>query len=174
MRFGELPSPANDRSLRLHQGAVERALLFGQLEGLLLQLVLRHLQLPYFAGMGQSLGIECLLVPLLQLVSPPRDKGLELLILATKHCGKLRLTHGEVLFLGIQCGLMLVPDGLGRGSQVRRLFLGLLDVSHLHGELDIALGQFFLKGTLLLASLVEPGPRLSNARLEIHLRLVHR
>ena len=36
------------------------------------------------------------------------------------------------------------------------------------------LGQFLLKGPLLLASLVEPGLRLSNARLEIHLRLVHR
>ena len=46
-------------------------------------------------------------------------------------------------------------------------------MSHLHGELDIALGQFLLKGPLLLASLAEPGLRLSNARLEIHLRLVH-
>ena len=69
---------------------------------------------------------------------------------------------------------MLVPDGLGRGSQVCRLFLGLLDVSHLHGELDIALGQFLLEGPLLLASLVELGLRLSNALLEIHLCLVHR
>ena len=81
--------------------------------------------------MGQSLGIECLLVPLLQLASQPCDKGLELLILATERCGKLCLTHGEVLFLGIQGGLMLVPDGLGRDSQIRRLFLGLLDVSQI-------------------------------------------
>ena len=64
--------------------------------------------------MGQSLGIECLFVPLLQLVSPPHDKGLELLILAAERCGKLHLTRGEVLFLGIQCGLMLVPGGLVR------------------------------------------------------------
>ena len=89
-------------------------------------------------------------------------------------CSSDLLTRGEVLFLGIQGGLMLVPGGLGRGSQVRRLFLGLLDVGHLHGELHIALGQFLLKGPLLLASLVEPGLRLGNTRLEVHLRVVHR
>src|SRR3954470_15834346 len=78
-RLGELSSPADDRSLRLYQGAVERALLAGQLEGLLLQLISLCFQLLHLVGVGQGLGIERLSVPLLQLMSSTRDRGLELL-----------------------------------------------------------------------------------------------
>ena len=99
--FGELPGPANDRSLHLCQGAVERVLLARQLEGLLLQLVPLRFQLLHLAGVNQSLGIEWVPVPLLQLLGPLHDELLHLLVLATERCGKLLVTRGEVLLLGV-------------------------------------------------------------------------
>ena len=51
--------------------------------------------------MDQGLGIERLPVPLLQLLSPLRDKLLDLLILAIECCGERLLTGGKVLLLGV-------------------------------------------------------------------------
>ena len=99
--LGELLSLAEDCALRLHQGTVERVLLLGQLQGLVHQPVPLHLQLLYLAGVNQSLGIECLFVPLLQLLGPLHNKLLHLLILDTECCGKPLLASGKVLLLGV-------------------------------------------------------------------------
>ena len=106
--------------------------------------------------MNQSLGIERLSVPLLQLLGPLHDELFHLFILAAERCGKLLLTCGKVLLLGVQRGLVLGSSGFGCGGQVLRLLLGLLIVGLLHGELHITLGQLALGGLQLLASLAEP------------------
>ena len=51
--------------------------------------------------MDQGLSIECLLVPLLQLLGPLRDELLDLLILAAECGGERLLTGGKVLLLGV-------------------------------------------------------------------------
>ena len=79
--------------------------------------------------MDQGFSIECLLVPLLQLLGPPRDEILDLLILATECGGERLLTGGKVLLLGVQQSLVLLPSGVVLGGLFLRHLLGLLDVS---------------------------------------------
>ena len=47
-------------------------------------------------------------MPLLQLLGLPHDELFHLFILATERCGKLLLTRGKVLLLGVQRGLCWV------------------------------------------------------------------
>ena len=49
---------------------------------------------------GQS--FECFLVSLLQLLSSPRDKLLDLFVLATELGGKRLLASGKVFFISIE------------------------------------------------------------------------
>ena len=51
--------------------------------------------------MNQSLGIERLSVPLLQLLGPLQDKLLHLFILAAERGGEPLLARGKVLLLGV-------------------------------------------------------------------------
>ena len=51
--------------------------------------------------MDQGLSIECLLVPLLQLLGPLRDELLDFLVLAVECGGKRLFTGGKVLLLGV-------------------------------------------------------------------------
>jgi len=126
--LGELPGPADGNALRLCQGTVKGGPFLGQLQGLLLQPAALRLQLLRLAGVNLGLGIECLLVPLLQLTGPLQDKLLHLCILAAKHGGKLLLACSEVLLLGVQRGLVLGPGGFGGRGQVPRRLLSFLDI----------------------------------------------
>ena len=117
--------------------------------------------------MNQSLSIERLPVPLLQLLGPLRDKFLHLLVLGAEFGVDIRLAFGKILLLGVQRGLVLGPSGLGCSGQALRRLLGLLDVGQLHGELHVALGQLALGSFQLLASLAEPSLYLREADLEV-------
>ena len=57
--------------------------------------------------MDQGLSIECLIVPLLQLLGTLRDELLDLLILAAECGGKRLLTSGKVFFLGVERDMAL-------------------------------------------------------------------
>ena len=67
---------------------------------------------------------------------------------------------------------MLVPGGLVLGGLFLRHLLGLLDISLLQDELPFALSQLTLGSLQFFLSLAEPGLRLSDALLNIRLRLV--
>ena len=87
------------------------------------------------------MSIERLFVLLLQLLGLLRDELPDLLIL-TAECGdKILLMGGEILLLGVQLGMLLMPSGLVLGGLRPRLLLGLLDVGLLHDKLQLALGQ---------------------------------
>ena len=74
--------------------------------------------------MDQGLSIECLLVPLLQLLGPLRDELLDLLILPMECGGDRLLTGGKVLLLGVQQSLVLLSSGLIFGGLLLRQLLG--------------------------------------------------
>ena len=59
------------------------------------------LQLLHLAGVDLSLGIECFLMPLLQLLGLLHDELVHLFILAAEHGGKLLLARGKILLLGV-------------------------------------------------------------------------
>ena len=67
-----------------------------------------------------------------------------------------------------------MPSGLVLGGLFLRRLLGFLDISLLQDKLLFALSQQILGNLQFLVGLAELGLRLSDAPLEIHLRLVHR
>ena len=91
-------------------------------------------------------------MPLLQLLGPLRDELFDLLVLAVECGGERRLTSGEVLLLGVQLGLVLVPGGLVPGSLFPRRLLGLLNIGLLQEELLLALGQLVLDSLQLFVA----------------------
>lgn len=79
----------------------------------------------------------------------------------------------KVLLLGVQLGLVLVSGGLVLGGLFPRHLLGFLDVSLFQAELLSALSQQILAHFQFIVGLAEPGLRLSDALLEVHLRFFH-
>ena len=112
-------------------------------------------------------------MPLLQLLGLLRDELLDLRILAAERGGERLLTGGKLLLLGVQRSLLLPPGSLVLGGLFLHHLLGLLDVSLLQDELPLVLGQLVLGSLQSFLSLTEPGLRLSDALLQIYLRLVH-
>ena len=113
--------------------------------------------------MDQGLSIECLLVPLLQLLGPLHNDLLNLLILAAE-CGSERLLTGsKILLLGVQQSLLLLPSSLVLGSLLLHHLLGLINIGLLQDELSLALIQLTLGSPQFIPGLAEPDLRLSEA-----------
>ena len=94
--------------------------------------------------MIQGQSIECVLVPLLQLLGLLCDKLLNLLVLAAECGGERLLMSGKVLLLGVQQSLVLLPGSLVLGGLCLRHLLGLLDISLIQDELPLTLSQLVL------------------------------